>query len=50
MTMQGTEEHAMSSADFSNPTPLPTNIRQPVLRRYDGKIEIRDITTGGGMT
>src|SRR6266851_3031223 len=32
---------------FEQPRPLPTSISQPVLRRSDGKVEIREITTGG---
>ncbi len=32
---------------FEQPKPLPASIRQPVLRRSDGKDEIREITTGG---
>jgi hypothetical protein len=58
MTTQGTEEHAAYYflhflvvlplvGMFEQPKPLPASISKPVLRRSDGKGEIREITTGG---
>jgi len=33
---------------LEKPLPLPNSISQPVLRPSNGRVEIRDITTGGG--